>query len=340
MSESFISNEMIFNKDLDSYHKFLFNRSLLELSPNSGYLDDLKDRPSVKPKQNKFIASAYSENDKVITVEYHLNDLGYRSSNFDKDNEVLILGCSQTYGSGLPNQFTWADIFCNLIGKSYSRIATPGDSINGQVYKAFKYFEEIGNPKVVIGIFPLERLEYTKVKDKFITNTSHSNEKTNSDSIDMAFFDNQLLKFSKIPHDPSYVIPKQFVIFYNFMFIKMLEQYCESHNIKFIWSIYDDDRGLYESAYQKDKNTFRNYLRVSPIIDQFIYLSTNNNKAKIEYGNIMKEKHKECHKEFKDHVLYDWAADYEIEKGQGHWGIHINQHIAESVNRKYKEIKK
>lgn len=56
----------------------------------------------------------------------------------------------------------------------------------------------------------------------------------------VAYFQYDIAQFSKAPHDPAYVIPKEFVLFYNFIFIKMLDQYCESNNIKFIWSLYDE----------------------------------------------------------------------------------------------------
>ena len=249
-------------------------------------------------------------------IEYNINEHGYRSDDFDKNNEVLVLGCSQTYGSGMPNEFTWPEIFSNSINKKYSRIAIPGDSINAQVYKAFKYFEEVGNPEVVVCLFPLYRLEYSAVPNKLFSNSSWGQAERVKPSVGVAFFYQEYLtKLSEAPHDPEYVLPKEFSIFYNFMFIKMLEQYCESHNIKFIWSIYEDE-DLIDLMYST-KYVLTNYLKTS--------------KA-IKLGT------EKCCEEFMDHKLYTWAADYDKKKGLGHWGIHTHQHMAELFINRYRKI--
>jgi hypothetical protein len=258
----------------------------------------------------------YSPEDTAQKVEYYVNQHGYRSTEFDKDNEVLVLGCSQTHGSGLPNEFTWPEIFSKSINKQYSRLATPGDSINGQVYKAFKYFEEVGNPKVVVGLFPLHRLEYSAVPGKFISTSSWGQAEVIKPSVGIAFFyQDYITKLSKAPHDPEYVIPRELAIFYNFMFIKMLEQYCESHNIKFIWSIYEDD-GL-ENVMGSTMQILNNYIKTSQ--------ETN-----------LAGRH--CCEKNNDHQLYSWAADYDKKKGLGHWGIHVHQHMAKLFLDRYKEI--
>ena len=280
----------------------------------------------------------YSDEDKIEKIPYDINDHGYRSEEFKKNNQVLVLGCSQTYGSGLPNEFTWPDIFCKSIDKKYSRIAVPGDSINAQVYKAFKYFEEIGNPEIVVGVFPLYRLEYSAVPGKFISTSSWGQASVQKVSIGIAYFyEDYMTKLSQMPYDPEYVLPKELAIFYNFMFIKMLEQYCESNNIKFIWSIYDNED--IEMLMRSTMYTTKNYLITSKCIKEFEYLKRNP-KEKLE-GDILadKLKHEECCKEFKDHKLYDWAADYDYKKHLGHWGIHIHQHMAERFIERYMKIK-
>lgn len=258
-------------------------------------------------------------------VEYSINEYGYRSDKFDKNNEVLVLGCSNTYGSGMLNEFTWPEIFSNSINKKYSRIASPGDSINGQVYKAFKYFEEIGNPEIVVGLFPLYRLEYSMVPEKLLSATSWSQEKHKKNGVKHGisvayFYEEYLTKISKAPHDPEYVLPKEFSVLYNFMFIKMLEQYCESHNIKFIWSIYDDQS--IEHFIKFTGNISKNYLKTS---EEFIWTQTKTDRH--------------CCEEFRKHKLYYWAADYNPEKKMGHWGIHTHKHMSDLFLKRYSKIK-
>lgn len=279
----------------------------------------------------------YSNEDILEKIPYSINNNGYRSKEFDKNNEILVLGCSQTYGSGMLDEFTWPSIFSNNIQKQYSRIAIPGDSINAQVYKAFKYFEEIGNPKIVVALFPLYRLEYSAVPGSFVCSASWGQAQVNKISVGIAhFYEENVLKLSKAPHDPEYVLPKELSIFYNFMYIKMLEQYCESHNIKFIWSIYDNKN--IETIMQSNQNILKNYLVTSRCIEEFEYLRRD--PTEVLKGNVLKNKlmHEQCCKEFKNHKLYDYAADFDYKKHLGHWGIHTHKHIAEIFIERYRKI--
>ena len=314
-----MNNQVVTNSIGSSidFENFLFDRTLIEISHNDWI---------------KLGEICYNSLDVHHQVEYYTNNHGYRSSEFDKDNEVLVLGCSQTFGSGMPNEFTWPEIFCSNIDKKYSRVAARGDSINGQVYKAFKYFKEIGNPKIVVAAFPLLRLEYPVVPGKFVSlDGSSRNENLKSLSPAVAYFhEPYLLKFSKAPHDPIFTIPKEFVIYYNFMFIKMLEQYCDSHNIKFIYSVYEEEE--VDNYIQKNMaDAFKNYLKTSDIIREIGYPKDH------KTHNI--PGHEECFNKFKDHDLYSWAADYDKEKDLGHWGKHVHHHMAERFTNRYNEIK-
>jgi hypothetical protein len=286
---------------------------------------------------NDYGKTVYDHQDITEKVSYDINSHGYRSAEFDKNNEILVLGCSQTYGSGMPEEFTWPSIFSKSIDKKYSRVAVPGDSINAQVYKAFKYFEEIGNPKIVVGLFPLYRLEYSAIPEKFLSTSSWGQAEIEKISIGIAhFYQDNALKFSKAPHDPEYVLPREFSIFYNFAYIKMLEQYCESHNIKFIWSIYDNEN--IEINMQSTMYVLKNYLKTSQCIREFEYLKRDNSEILNEELTKNKLRHMECCKQFKGHKLYDWAADFDYKKHLGHWGIHTHQHMAELFIERYRQI--
>lgn len=89
---------------MENVYEFLFDRTLSQSAINR--------QPS---DYNKTI---YSPDDTIVEVPYSLNEYGYRSGPFHKDNEILILGCSQTYGSGLPNEFTWPEIFSKSVDKN------------------------------------------------------------------------------------------------------------------------------------------------------------------------------------------------------------------------------
>jgi hypothetical protein len=159
----------------------------------------------------------------------------------------------------------------------------------------------------------------------------------------VSYFNYELAKFSKIPHDAAYVMPKSFSVYYNFMFIKMLEQYCDSNNIKFIWSIYEDNH-IVSWIRQNPNNIFKNFLKTSDIIENFFHIEKPLNVYNPKHRNKIKEErnkkiNEECDHEFKNHELYLHAADWNDKTQSGHWGIHTHYHIAEKFTNKYNEIK-
>jgi hypothetical protein len=269
----------------------------------------------------------------------------------------MVLGCSNTYGYGLPEEFTWARLFANKVGKQYINLAQPGDSAQSQVYKAFKYFEEFGHPKIIVGSFPLVRMEMpyvpNKLEQKFfysppisaILNPLNILNKTNKEQFykdepedfkiqQIMTGQEDLLEFSKIPHNPDEVIPKEVGIFYTFMFIQILEQYCKSNGIIFIWNIWEDKKTM-EYVKENMSSILKNYAEIK--FYDFVF----NDLDGIEYL-CKKENNKlfisNCHNEFKDHKLYYRAADYVKGEKVGHWGIHFNQHLSEAFYEKYEEM--
>ena len=85
------------------------------------------------------------------------NSYYFRGPELSKDNELLILGCSFTYGAGIDESsinLTWPHVLSNKTNKTFSNISRSGDSAAGQVIKAFAYFKKFGHPKAVIALFP------------------------------------------------------------------------------------------------------------------------------------------------------------------------------------------
>lgn len=287
-----------------SQASFLFTRSLTELSPGNGVTKNLQG----------------------YDVEYNYNSYGYRSDEFHKDTEILILGCSQTFGYGINKEDSWGEIFAKNINKSCANLAEPGDGLQGQVYKAFKYFEEIGHPKIIVGCFPIMRLEFPIVPGKLKKIENGKDQLGRS----VAYLHGDTFsKMSKSPHDPEAVLPKEFAIFYNFMYLQMLEQYCRSHNITFIWAVWDFD---FPILYARERNIkiFNNYVK------QDVFNFKNLSKKL----NYMSEKDVlECHKEFENEKFFYNAEDWVSDEKMGHWGTHMHLHVAEIFEKTYMDLK-
>jgi hypothetical protein len=236
-----------------------------------------------------------------IEIDYNFNSFGYRCNEFD-NQEILTLGCSQTEGHGLPLELTWPYILSKKMNKNYINLAKGGDGAQGQITKAFQFFKEFYHPKYIFAVFPLARLEVPLINLKTIGEAKEN-------LIGKGIFNNdKILKYSKGPHTIENVLPEEFAVFYNILFIKMLIEYCKSNNIKLIWTAYRDmsiefpflndlDNGYFESS-----NFLSNY-------------------------SLIEEK---CHLEFSSNEFFDYAADYDYWP-PGHWGLHRQLHIAESM---------
>lgn len=232
-----------------------------------------------------------------INIDYDLNSQGYRCNEFN-NQEILILGCSHTEGHGLPVELTWPYLISKKMNKDYINLAKGGEGAQAQIIKAFQFFKEFYNPKYIFAVFPLARLEVPLIGLRSTNPTSSGIGKG-------MFSNNKIQKYSKSPHVIEEVLTEEFAIFYNILFIKMLIQYCESNNIKLIWT------------YHRDMNV------EIPSLKNF-------HSGYFESFYLNKKIEEKCHSEFANHKFFDHAADYNYWP-PGHWGLHQQIHIAESI---------
>jgi hypothetical protein len=282
----------------------------------------------------------YHEEYENRTLAYQLNNFGYRGKyDIDGTEDVLVLGCSQTYGTGLPLEFTWGDIFANKINKKYALLAEQGDSIQSQVYKAFKYFEEFKNPSVIVGTFPLNRIEFPYVPNKL---GKHSPLTTSLNSKDFRIMKSfgqkgEPMPIAKMPYNLDEIMPREFYTFYSFMFIQMLEQYCKSHDIMLIWNCYEDEAFI-DYVKENVPNVLNNYFQIDngtvfPFFEEeYGEVPTSNNNCSDECFYFP-----QYNKDYEYNDLYYRAADAILGKNNGHWGIHSNKHLAEAFYVEYQK---
>jgi hypothetical protein len=232
-----------------------------------------------------------------VAIKYNFNSYGYRCNEFN-NQEILILGCSHTEGHGLPIELTWPYLLSKKMNQDYINLAKGGDGAQAQVTKAFQFFKEFYNPKYIFAVFPLTRLEVPLFNMK-VKNFTNNN-------IGKGMFSNKKnTKYSKAPHIAEEILTEEFAIFYNILFIKMLIQYCETNNIKLIWT----HSGDMDIKMPDVSDLHNNYFQGNYLVE------------------VIK---KECHLEFSNNEFFDHAADYDYWP-PGHWGFHKQLHIAESM---------
>lgn len=286
---------------------------------NISDFDDLFSR-SLKSMGGVIHDKPFTLDADYVKILYTHNSYGYRCEEFN-NQEILMLGCSYTRGDGLPLDLTWPHMLAKKMNKPYINLAKGGDGMQAQVIKAFQFFKEFYNPKYIFGVFPLTRLEMPYVKDLFAVNKNPKIIDINSQYIQNVFISSRKIeKFSKLPHSIDEILPEEVAIFYNLMFIQMLDQYCKTNNIKFIWTVYNDIEG-------ENDNFIVNQLNIKAKLNSCFYEKPLNWKDKPGFHDL-------CHLDFADKEFFYNAADGMIEKDgrvSGHWGFHKHIHLAESM---------
>jgi hypothetical protein len=153
---------------------------------------------------------------------------------------------------------------------------------------------------------------------------------------------NKRPKYSKVPHNLEDVISLDFVIQIAINNIRLLEQYCRSSGIKFIWgswshpfcSMMEKPNGLL-SLYD-----FSNYVPTGYDLwkDKTNMLGPDTFYPSVELKNICKESHREsdcnchisCHQDLVEKYPDSFYCGTDIKYGHPHFGVHRQTHIAEA----------
>jgi len=149
-----------------------------------------------------------------------VNSYNFRCDEFIKTHNkkhILFSGCSYTYGTGLTKEETWAykvyENFEKIYGCSgYFNLGLKGNNIYNSILNIFKYCKHFGNPDVIfINIPELKRFFHFDEKRSEYRITIYNKP-------DKMFYINNLIVYN------TYL---------------MLEQYCNSNNIKLFTFTYD-----------------------------------------------------------------------------------------------------
>jgi hypothetical protein len=282
-----------------------------------------------------------------IDLEYHpndpdrklfdLNSYGYRTKEFIFNEDLLALGCSQTFGWGVEEKESWPEIISNKFNISVTNLSLPGDSVMGQVLKAFEYFKIYGNPKKIVGVFPINRILFAAgtVNPHHIKTWDLHRNKTPD-------------RFSEIPHTPDKVFNVEVCQIQNYMFISMLEQYCRSNSIDFFYTFWDMHRteGLeLDFVENHDTDKVSDILGLKSVVmmpvwkknaDFCRYLKSNSKSYFDPVSLQIETKYptvpiKTCHEDFMDHKNFYYASDTTHSFG-GHFSFHEHLHYSDKIS--------
>lgn len=277
----------------------------------------------------------------LYTYEY--NSHGYRSIEFTPDIDILTAGCSHTFGIALPFEYTWSQQLQKMLpNKKIATLAWSGWSSQQIISYLFRYFKEIGNPKMVICNLPdFHRFLMIEKEGNYIFPVYQGLK--DHPNIDKRIKKN-LLK--GLP-------PGAWGYFINIEYILMLEQYCQSNNIKLIWSSWN--LASVKNEKNRDIVLSAGFNGISDMLQktfQCYYDDTQNSdfeklaqsfyfdKNIIKYSNNAPHKLLECHLTEKNKLqdVFDLAYDrYDIPPED--WG-NLEKHKLMSREEKEKNLSK
>jgi hypothetical protein len=278
-----------------------------------------------------------------VNNHYKTNQLGYRSKEFSQ-TDIIFSGCSFTFGIGTDINANWSSVVGKYIGLDYVNLGRNGASTMENILGIFSYCKKYGNPKYIFCLFPnFERIVlqathgfsgsklFLELDDPLIP--TYAPVQLHFDYDRLAGHKDRP-KFLKMPYAFEDIISLDIAYWLNIRLIEILEQYCNSNNIKLLWSTWDEHgTELLENVIHVDKSIFNNYVksdvlnwRLNDSVDGEVYIE----------NNIIKE----CH----EHLKHDYpnsfysATDIEYGKDKRHPGVHKQMHYAETFINKIKEL--
>jgi hypothetical protein len=268
------------------------------------------DVPTIYRKKHKYILGG-----KEKEIQYRFNNVGYRGEDIIGSEKFIAIGCSQTFGSCLEEEFTWPAQLERIFNSRVVNLGAPGDSARGSIMKAISYINQFGKPEAIFACFPLYRSERFAVPGKLINSKNDL-----AGPFNCMYVKDNFKQISKAPYKYDEIIPMEDHLLETFSFINIFSAYCKEAGIKFIWTGWET---MFASNRVRDilnKNTSGFFFDIS--MNDFNFVKDN----------------PECHKEYLGHPLFDYAADITVESDGrkiGHKGIHWNIHMAEKCYLEY-----
>jgi len=273
------------------------------------------------------------ENGSDIGINYQLNSYGYRGPSPKVTNDILTLGCSQTFGIGIKDYGnTWPAIVSYSLNLNYTNLAKSGSSIDSQIRRAFAYFKKFGNPKHIFAIFPdFQRVEFPSNYKTLVADKSIKTKKQGGLAIKHFKDFDQIPKVSSMPHDSRDIFTEELCYFRSAQSILMLEQYCEIAGINFIWGTWsEEDEDLILKLKEINNSSYKNFIP----LHNYKWIRNYETQQEEFYDKTYKDLHpvkSNCHNEHSSLEDFYIALDKKYNFSTAHSGVHRHMHWAETI---------
>jgi len=278
--------------------------------------------------------------------DYKINELGFRGK-LNDNPDILAVGCSYTFGIGVPEDGTWPNILSSAINKDVLNLGLPGTTIKEISKLIFKYVSKYNKPKTIVALFP-PFFRTTLIEDvEFYSSIGNMNPKKQKEIVKQFSFSSQIVYnrskkeiFFKKQFDLPYIEHKEKnIVFMENVFsphqlisdaidsISMIEDFCYSHGIDFYWSLWDNPSSMIMESLVKIPNfKIKKYTKFAD--DEFNNYQTIDNKFPNNFCNLSHNS------KLADHPSWDIGSDVFYFNSKptsisAHPGIHFQHHVAD-----------
>lgn len=271
---------------------------------------------------------AYDFDDCDPDTEVVLNSLELRGGELEGPPDLLILGCSQTFGVGVELEHTWGHMLAEKSNMSYLNMGIPGGSVHSIVTSAMAYIKKYGAPaRGIVALLPGYGRMKMPIKPLYMSVFDQGpleKEKKHPDIVEMADLNfayremghKEIPKFSKSPHLIEELLPYEVALHQTMFAWNMFIEYCKASGIPLIFSTW------------------------VPSMNDLIEQKMSNPESTVDYSGYVKvdifSPELPCHDDFKTVDMKDtWD---EARDCAHHMGVHHHLHYAEAFAEKLKSI--
>jgi hypothetical protein len=338
----------------------LSNKNILEIYKNyeqSSYiLNNFTDQERIgifAPNQNNPFAFREIDNSFEIQLvdknnDYKINELGLRGK-LNKNSEILAVGCSYTFGVGLPQEGVWTSILSEQINKDILNLGIPGSTIRKICESTIKHVSKHGKPKTIFALFPgffrgmlIEDTDFYSSSRNIEPKKQHKIEKQISFQSDIYYDRNKRYIYFKNIDQPQFLKSKEQNIRYmenvfsphqlisdSIDSISVLQDFCYSHGIDFYWSTWHNPTSILMDTLLEIPNfKLKNYVKFAN--DSFNNYSAIDGKFPNKFCNLSHNS------KLANHPSWDCGSDIWLDVNNNvltnwpsHPGIHFQHHVAE-----------
>jgi hypothetical protein len=207
--------------------------------------------------------------------EYNANNYLYRGPDFEPGVDILAVGCSMTYGLGVPESGTWPSILANNLGLTYANLSMTGAGAEWIVDAIYRYIETFGPPKKAILVLMADLFRFDVVYNGVDVAPMSSSTRDfipkymsrdgSMGKVTLLDMPESFPKIQKRPYLAEYTRIPEDTIARSIKELRNLERYCKAIGVNLMWGAWSEITIEAMKALDKESE-FENYVNLGEYI--------------------------------------------------------------------------